>query len=87
MRATILAACAVLALAGGCTTMTPEEQRAADEAKCRSYGFTRRNDALAECLQRLELDRRAQRRADMLAMQPMPDPWIYRPIIIHPRVP
>ncbi|MGB3503032.1 MAG: hypothetical protein WBA44_15525 [Mesorhizobium sp.] len=46
----------------GCTTMTPAERRLADEATCRDYGFTRKNDAFAECLQRLELDRRAARR-------------------------
>jgi hypothetical protein len=68
------------ALVGGCTTMTPEQRRAADEEKCRSYGFTKRNDAFAECLQRLDLDRRAalRRSADF-------DMWgppmiIYRPV-------
>jgi hypothetical protein len=44
----------------GC--VTAEEQRAADEERCRSYGFKHRNDAFAECMQRLDLDRRARLR-------------------------
>lgn len=44
--------------------MTAQERRAADEAKCRSYGFERRNDAFAECLQRIDLARRAALRRD-----------------------
>ena len=49
-------------LLAGC--MTPEQQRAADEERCRSYGFKTRNDAFAECLQRLDLARRARLRND-----------------------
>lgn len=45
----------------GC--MTAEEQRAADEAKCRSYGFQKRNDAFAQCMQRIDLNRSANARA------------------------
>ena len=78
---------ALAVLVAGCTTMTPEERRAADEAKCRSYGFTKRNDAFAECLQRLDLDRRADMRyrADF-------DSWygpavIYRPMPLYFRRP
>ena len=41
-------------------SLTPEQQRAADEERCRSYGFTRRNDAFAECMQRIDLARRAR---------------------------
>lgn len=62
---------AVVGLAGllaGC--MTAEEQRAADEDKCRSYGFRPRTDAFAECLQRLDLFRRAEWRDDSMI-----DPW------------
>lgn len=65
---------AVVVLAAGCQTATPEERRARDEAECRSYGFTKRNDAFAECLQRLELDRRDARR-DALRYDPWP---VYR---------
>lgn len=46
-----------------CTTITPEERRAADEKTCLSYGFLRNTEALATCLQRIELDRRAESRA------------------------
>ncbi|MGI6850803.1 hypothetical protein [Mesorhizobium sp. 1B3] len=54
---------AITALVSGC--MTAEEQRAADEAKCRSYGFAKRNDAFAECMQRIDLDRSANARANL----------------------
>ncbi len=70
-----------LALAG---CMTVEEQRAADEAKCRAYGFRHANDAFAECLQRLELDRRAESRA-MRRNDPFFQPRVvYRPVIVRP---
>ncbi|MEI5679887.1 hypothetical protein G6N74_19060 [Mesorhizobium sp. CGMCC 1.15528] len=68
------------ALAGGCTTMTPEQRRAADEEKCRSYGFTKRNDAFAECLQRLDLDRRAALRQSNDFNVWQPPVVIYRPV-------
>ena len=78
----VLMVVALAALCAGC--MTAEERRAADEAKCRSYGFTKKNDAFAECLQRIDLDRRAELRA-----APTFDPWygpvIYRPIIVRPQ--
>jgi len=61
-------------LIAGCTT-TPEEQRRLDEEKCRSYGFTRKNDAFAECLQRIEPDRRAAFRASSVSR----DPWMWAP--------
>ncbi|WP_275789449.1 hypothetical protein [Pararhizobium gei] len=51
------------ALLAGCQTMTPEERRSVDEKTCLSYGFRRNTDALATCLQRMELDRRAESRA------------------------
>lgn len=74
----------LVAALGACTTLTPEEQRRADEETCRAYGFTRKNDAFAECLQRIELDRRAARRASLRH-----DPWIYAPpprvIVVRPR--
>ncbi|KQZ79107.1 hypothetical protein ASD64_12155 [Mesorhizobium sp. Root157] len=80
----LLAPLAIAALAltlAGC--MTAEEQRAADEAKCRSYGFERNNDAFAECLQRIELDRRADMRE--LRRDPFWEPRvIYRPVVVHP---
>ena len=77
----------LLVLLAGCTTMTPEEQRAADEETCRSYGFRARNDAFAECLQRIELDRRAQSRANRIAFEASSRPpmVIYRPMVVRPK--
>ncbi|MCA2410574.1 hypothetical protein GYN07_03805 [Rhizobium leguminosarum bv. viciae 248] len=46
-----------------CQTMTPEERRAADEQRCLGYGFRRGTDGVATCLQRIDLDRRAESRA------------------------
>ncbi|PAQ03860.1 hypothetical protein LRP31_00825 [Mesorhizobium mediterraneum] len=74
----------VVALAAISGCMTAEDRRAADEAKCRSYGFARKNDAFAECLQRIDLARRAELRSASAF-----DPWdrlvIYRPVILRPR--
>lgn len=73
----------MVAALAACTTMSPEEQRRADEETCRAYGFARKNDAFAECLQRIELDRRAERRAALDR-----DPWFYAPppvIVVQPR--
>ncbi|AZN97657.1 hypothetical protein EJ066_10380 [Mesorhizobium sp. M9A.F.Ca.ET.002.03.1.2] len=75
-------AVALAAICTGC--MTAEDRRAADEAKCRSYGFVRKNDAFAECLQRIDLARRADLRSAS-AFDPWDRPVIYRPIIIRPR--
>ncbi len=60
MRYWFLPVLALTVLLAGC--MTAEQQRAADEERCRSYGFKKRNDAFAECMQRLDLDRRARLR-------------------------
>lgn len=84
MKACAIAFAAMAAvLLAGCTTMTPEERRAADEETCRSYGFKHRNDAFAECLQRLELDRRAERRAAAAALDWDESVVVYRPVIIR----
>ena len=61
MRARTVLMLFMAAFVAGC--VSAEEQRALDEAKCQSYGFTERNDAFAECLQRIELDRRAEFRS------------------------
>lgn len=61
MRLSIWLAMGAAVVLSGC--MTAEQQRAADEDRCRSYGFTKRNDAFAECMQRLDLARRARNRA------------------------
>lgn len=85
MRPARLISIALLTLAAGCTTVTPEDQRRADEETCRAYGFTRKNDAFAECLQRIELDRRAARRASAIQR----DAWLYAPpprvVVVQPR--
>ncbi len=78
----------ILAIAGvsllaACQTMTPEQRRAADEAKCTDYGFRKGSEAFAECLQRIELDRRAEARADSIrTSQFMWQP----PVIVERRV-
>lgn len=67
-----------------CTTITPEERRALDEEQCRSYGFQPNTDSFAECLQRIDLDRRAERRARMLRMEQWNEPVVvYRPVIVE----
>ena len=72
----ILVLSAVAGFSSGC--MTAEERRAADEAKCRSYGFTKRNDAFAECMQRIDLDRSANQRAATY------DQWPWgRPVVVY----
>lgn len=85
MRRSTIAGFALLAAIAGCTTMTPEERRAADETTCRSYGFRKGTDAFASCLLQLDLDRRASRRAALYS-----DPFynqpaiIYRPVVVRP---
>ncbi len=85
MRSAVLAFLA-LALAA-CTTTTPEERRALDEEACRSYGFRASTDAFAGCLQRIDLDRRAEARASRAEF----DRWsrtpavVYRPIFVPVR--
>jgi hypothetical protein len=55
----------LIVFAAGCTTMTPEERRAADNQTCASYGFKRGSEGFASCLLNLDLDRRAANRAAM----------------------
>ena len=69
-RAAALAA--TLLLLTGC--QTAEEMRVADENRCLSYGFRPRTDAFAECLQRIDIDRRMSLREasrDALFMPPV----------------
>ncbi|ESX61443.1 MULTISPECIES: hypothetical protein [unclassified Mesorhizobium] len=78
---------ALATICTGCMTAedrraADEDRRAADEAQCRSYGFVG-NDAFAECLQRIELERRADLRS-ACAFDPWDRPVIYRPVIIRP---
>lgn len=69
----------LMALLAGCTTITAEQRRAADEERCRSYGFKQKNDAFAACMQRIDMERRLARDLD--------DPWdraaiVYRPVYL-----
>jgi len=72
-----------LAVLAGCTTMTPEERRAADEETCREYGVRNGSEAFAECLQRIELDRRAERRANMSSFEFSRPMVVYRPVPVR----
>ena len=59
-----LVAGALLALTcAGC--VTDAELRAADEGRCRSFGFRTQSDGFANCLLQLDLDRSAERRYRM----------------------
>ncbi|MBW9064042.1 hypothetical protein JNB71_11990 [Rhizobium herbae] len=78
----ILLLAALGAILSGCVSMTPEERRAADEKTCLSYGFRRNTDALATCLQRIELDRRAESRAFRYGNDAMLWGWD-RPVIVY----
>jgi hypothetical protein len=69
-RLTILAAATILL--AGC--QTAEEIRASDENRCVSYGFRPNTDAFAECLQRIDLDRRAELRQASRDALFMPQP-------------
>lgn len=62
MRARGLIAMSFAALLIGACQST-QEIRAADEARCRSYGFRRGTDAFSKCLLDIDLDRSANRRS------------------------
>ncbi len=63
MRISFLLAIVAALVLGACETTSPAQQRAADEARCRSYGFRRGTDAFSKCLLDVDLDRAADRRA------------------------
>jgi len=86
MRKIILPVLGAALAVSACQTMTPEERRARDEETCRSYGFRTGSEAFAQCLLELDLDRRAERRAQRDAFDDLgPSTVIYRPIIVRPR--
>lgn len=62
MKRTMMAALALASLAAGCVSTTDAERRAADETRCRSYGFRPATEAMAQCLLQVDLDRAAERR-------------------------
>jgi len=68
----------MLAALGLSGCVTAEELRARDEQTCRDYGFRKRNDAFANCLQQLDLDRRAHSRANRIALSEMERDFRYR---------
>ncbi|NKL87318.1 hypothetical protein [Rhizobium leguminosarum] len=68
LRLLITVMATIVAGLSACQTMTPEERRAADEQRCLSYGFRRGTDGFATCLQRIDLDRRAESRAQSAEM-------------------
>jgi hypothetical protein len=68
----LIALAAVMLVLAGC--QTAEEIRASDENRCVSYGFRPRTDAFATCLQRIDLDRRAELRAASRDALFMPQP-------------
>ncbi|MBY5358140.1 hypothetical protein HFO94_32370 [Rhizobium leguminosarum] len=85
MRIPILITALATIVAGlsACQTMTPEERRAADEQRCLGYGFRRGTDGFATCLQRIDLDRRAESRAQSAELMndmawDLNGPYIYR---------
>lgn len=86
LRLLTLASLAVLV--AGCQTMTPAERRAADEDKCATYGFRRGTDSFAECLQRIDLDRRADARSLRNSNygwgwdRPV---YVVRPVVVRPK--
>lgn len=45
--------------------MSVAERRAHDESRCHGYGFRPGSDAFAKCLQNIDLDRSADRRATL----------------------
>ena len=91
MRLSILPLLAVLAAGlAACQTLTPEERRARDEQTCLGYGFKRGTDGFATCLQRIELDRRAESRAFRYQNDMMMWGWdrpviVSRPVIVQAR--
>lgn len=78
----LVAGLCVLTLAG-CTTLTPEQQRAADDKTCLSYGFKPKSVPMANCLLQLHLDRRADARAWQYDDSQFLTPTvIYQPVVV-----
>ncbi|WP_424361835.1 hypothetical protein [Methylocystis parvus] len=73
----LLAALAIGVTLGACETTSPAQQRAADETRCKSYGFRRGTDAFSKCLLDVDLDRSADRRASREALMLSTGPRFY----------
>lgn len=76
-RSFLPAALALAALGAGCVSTTDAERRTADEVRCSAYGFRPATDAMAQCLQRSDLDRAAERRFQIETAFGG-TPWFYR---------
>lgn len=72
-----LAVVAAALLLGACETTSPAQQRAADEARCKSYGFRHGTDSFSKCLLDIDLDRAADRRARREELMLTPGPRFY----------
>ena len=70
----IVSSLLLVLLASGC--MSAAEVRGADERKCRARGFAESDAVFAECLRRLELQRKS------LLSRPPVELW-RSPVIIH----
>ncbi|MEF0939597.1 hypothetical protein [Rhizobium sp. BR 362] len=79
----IFPALSLIAMALALTAcQTAEEIRAADEARCSSYGFRRGTESFANCLMNQDLSRRADQRAFMESN----DDFFWGPsIVVGPR--
>ncbi|MBX8813881.1 hypothetical protein KHQ08_17560 [Pseudochrobactrum algeriensis] len=81
-KLSLVAGLFAIALAG-CTTLTPEQQRAEDEKNCLSYGFKPKSEAMANCLLQIHLDRRADIRAWQNERPQFSTPMvIYQPVVV-----
>ncbi|MGV1790785.1 hypothetical protein [Rhizobium sp. A37_96] len=63
IAASVLSLLAITLMLSSC--QTAEEIRAADEARCSSYGFRHGTENFANCLMNQDLSRRADQRAFM----------------------
>jgi hypothetical protein len=73
-----LAAASLIPLAA-CTTITPEQRRAADEQTCAGYGFRPKTDGMARCLLDLDLDRKA----DLRSFRARQDGYGWQPVVVE----
>ncbi|MDJ0447181.1 hypothetical protein [Methylocystis sp. JR02] len=70
--ASLFAVLALGAALGACESTTPAEQRAMDDARCKSYGFKRGTDGYSKCLLDVDLDRSADRRERRMELSTYP---------------
>jgi hypothetical protein len=68
MKPTFFVLMAALVLATGCGP-TAEEQQAADQQRCSSFGYQPGSDAFAQCMMKIDSQRQAQAAADRRAAQ------------------